>query len=124
MQQPPAFSVSPERPVPEVLVLVVRGDVDLATAPGVEAHAEVALEADGPGTVIVDLRGCDFIDSSGLGMLLRLRSALEERGAKLVVAADGGAVHRSMSITGVDSQLHVVADPAAAIAAARAPDDR
>ena len=83
--------------------IVAAGSLDLATADELR-RAAGALR---PGTswVLVDLRGVDFIDSSGLGTLLNLRGELRRRGVRLSVAADDGAVRRAVETTGLGELL-------------------
>jgi anti-anti-sigma factor len=52
-------------------VVVVRGDHDLSTAPGLVRELEQAVDAGGP--VVVDLAGVDFMDSAILRALLTAR---------------------------------------------------
>ncbi len=52
-------------------VVALRGELDLADAPGVAAHLPAAVAAYGP-RVIVDLAGLEYIDSTGLGVLARV----------------------------------------------------
>ena len=49
-----------------VLVRVV-GDLDLDSAPALTAELKARL---GPRPIVVDLSGIDFMDSSGLGVLV------------------------------------------------------
>ena len=61
--------------------LAVRGEVDLATAPALEdALADAIRESDG--ALVVDLSGVEFLDSSGLKVLLRARALLGTRGPR------------------------------------------
>ena len=123
MTQIPAFNVRTERPAPDVLALVVEGELDLASVEVVEQFVERELATGVPAVVVLDLTSCDFIDSSGIGLLLRLQAELQDRGAALHVVGCGRAVQRSLSLTGVDAQLRLADDVPAAIAAARAPLD-
>ena len=52
-------------------VVALRGELDLANAPSVAAHLPAAVTTYGP-RAIVDLAGLEYIDSSGLGVLVRL----------------------------------------------------
>lgn len=62
-------------------VVMVGGDVDLSTTPRLRQVLVGLASGDGPG-VLVDLEGCTFIDSSGIGVLVgavrRLRGADRE----------------------------------------------
>jgi len=116
----PAFNVRSDRPAEDVLTLAVEGDLDLATVPLFQQHADHVLAEGIPALVVIDLAGCEFIDSSGIALLLRQHATLKDHGAALAVVANGHAVHRSLSLTGVDVQLAIFEDTAAAIAAKRA----
>ena len=78
--------------------VAVRGDVDIATAPLLQDALDDAVRAS-RGPFVLDLTGVEFLDSSGINVLLRVRALLgrEERpaGAKamnVVLRGEGGAV--------------------------------
>ncbi|MGH2969359.1 MAG: STAS domain-containing protein, partial [Solirubrobacteraceae bacterium] len=78
---PEAFSVRIEQHG-EAAVVVPTGELDLATAPALEAALQRALESAASGRVVLDLRELDFIDSSGLRTLLTARRRAEDAGAQ------------------------------------------
>ena len=53
---------------------IIRGEVDLATAPRVLQHLRSALDLP-PGGLAVDVGDVTFMDSSGIHMLLSMRKA-------------------------------------------------
>jgi anti-anti-sigma factor len=71
-----------------LLIAELHGDVDLATATGLRLWLDSSLRWDAPGHV-VDLRPVDFIDSTGLSVLLRFRGRVlaAERGFALLCDA-------------------------------------
>jgi anti-sigma B factor antagonist len=87
-------------------VIDVGGELDLYTAP---SFRESVLEAAGdndPPRVIVDFRGLDFIDSSGLGAIVACLKHLRERGGDLALAApEGSGLRRLLDLTGLDRVL-------------------
>ena len=89
-------------------VLRVRGDLDLETVPTVR-HA-VRQKRSECEVVVVDLRTLDFIDSSGLGLVLEIHA---ERDLARVAFAlpTGGNVGSVFDITGVRPLLDAVRDP-------------
>ncbi len=50
-------------------VLLISGELDLATAPLLQAHLDRVVN-DGGGDLLVDLSECEFIDSAGLQLLV------------------------------------------------------
>jgi anti-anti-sigma factor len=53
----------------------------------------------------LDLTGVEFIDSTGLGGLLELRSTLRARNVILEIEAGEGPVRQAMEITGLSELL-------------------
>jgi len=90
-----------------VVVIRVRGDIDVTTAPGlVEAIGKTADHAPDR-RVVVHLGACDYFDSSGISALLRCKKRL---GGRLgVVAPSGSSVHRVLEMVGLVEAL-LVAD--------------
>jgi anti-sigma B factor antagonist len=115
----------------DVLIVVVRGEHDIYTAPALRDRLEQALggtEGAGPPTgVIVDLSGSTFLDSSILGALLEARRQALERGLGYVVCLGEEpepGVQRILEITGLVPVFPVVRTEQEALEAARsAPAD-
>lgn len=84
------------------IVVEVSGEVDISTAPDLRGALE---EAGTGGSVVVDLRGVTFMDSSGLEVLVAAAGELEEGGGRLVVVCGEGPVRRILGITGLDREL-------------------
>lgn len=83
-------------------VVVVRGDIDMAGGPVLEA-AIVGLENDR--TLVIDLAGVSFIDSSGLRSLLGASRRARARGADVALRSIGPEVTRLLEITGTTGQF-------------------
>jgi anti-anti-sigma factor len=85
------------RPGSGELVLVVAGDLDLASAPGLAAA--LAGQRGGPGTrVVLDLGGVGFMDASALGCILRAEHRLAGRGGALAVRRPSIAARRLLDL--------------------------
>jgi anti-sigma B factor antagonist len=97
------FSISEDTDPP---VLTVRGEVDLASAPKLAA-AMTELMDRGYTNVAVDLGSVEFIDSSGLGVLVGSLRRLRDDGGDLVLRAASPAVTRILELTGLDGLLPV-----------------
>ncbi len=79
------------------VVVTLRGELDLADAPVVAVElAQVA--ARGPGIVVVDLAGLEFIDASGVAALARGRRLARQAGGDLILAAAPRRVMRVIAI--------------------------
>jgi anti-sigma B factor antagonist len=92
------------------VMLSVQGDVDLATAPELEAALERALK--GPARrLVVDLRGVEFLDSTGLALLVRQEEAARASHRHLVVVKGPPQVQQVFELTGVSGHLTMVAEP-------------
>jgi anti-sigma B factor antagonist len=85
-----------------VVRLRITGELDMATAGEVEERVVGALTgAPTPERVVLDLAGLTFCDSSGIDVLLTVRSAAERAGVDLRVTGAHGMVRRTLEITGV-----------------------
>jgi anti-sigma B factor antagonist len=116
----------------DVLVVVVRGEHDIYTAPALRDRLDQALGAGGGGAdapvgVVVDLSAATFLDSSILGALLEARrQALEKTLGYVVCLGEEPepGVQRILEITGLVPVFPVVRSQEEALEAARsAPTD-
>jgi anti-anti-sigma factor len=85
------------------------GELDLSTVDALQTELEDALAADWR-TVVLDLRGVSFVDSTGLGLLLRSHERFQEQGVDFAIIEDPGPVRRLLELAGV-SHLFKRASP-------------
>lgn len=84
------------------------GALDLATSRDLQTRlAELAGETGQD--AILDLSGVSFIDSVGLGVVLKAASRFHRQGKRLLIVAPEGPVHRIFEFAGVSERLPVVA---------------
>ena len=88
-----------------VLTVAVSGDVDLVTGPAVAEAITGALAADGVHAVLVDLSAVEFLDSSGVALLLNGRRDADERGIGFQVTGAHGIPRQVLELTGVWAHL-------------------
>ncbi|AUH39272.1 anti-sigma factor antagonist [Streptomyces sp. CMB-StM0423] len=82
-------------------VLELTGEIDLAAQLDVEPYLDVITGAPAP-RVIIDLRRTEFLDCSGLRLLIRARRRTGDRGGELrLVCPEGGTVHRVLRCCGL-----------------------
>ncbi|HEY7075988.1 MAG TPA: STAS domain-containing protein [Solirubrobacteraceae bacterium] len=81
--------------------VAVRGDVDAATAPRLSDALDDAVRVT-TGPFVLDLSGVEFLDSSGINALLRVRSLLGRADRPLVLVCPPGAPRRVLELAGID----------------------
>lgn len=80
------------------------GELDLATAATLEGELQAA-EASGAHTVVLDLSGLTFMDSTGLRTILVAERRLTGAGRRLCLVRGPRAVDRVFTLTGADRRL-------------------
>jgi anti-sigma B factor antagonist len=87
----------------------LEGTCDLASAPKLR---EILMELRPPDVlqIVVDASGLEFIDSTGLGLLLGALRRLKEGGGSLKLAGAQGAVLRVLEITDLDKVFPLFPD--------------
>lgn len=90
----------------DVAVVEVVGEVDVATAPALRACLEGRLAA-GHDTIVVDLLGVSFLDSTGLGALVGGMKACRERGGDLRLVVTDPRVMKLFEITGLSDAFSI-----------------
>ena len=96
----------------------VEGELDLAVAGRLDEVLAKACEQ--CEQVLVGLERCDFIDSSGIAVILRAHNRMQEDGNRLVVYAPTAQVLRVLSMTGLTSNGLVFDSAEQALAALNA----
>jgi len=86
-------------------LVVVRGEVDVATAPELR-DALFALVDGGASRISLDCRGLDFLDSSGIGVLIAVRKRLGDDGS-LTLEAPPAHVRKVLELTGVSEHVTI-----------------
>ena len=97
-------------------MVVVTGEIDMATAPMLGRELTSAVEA-GESAVVLDLVEVTFFDSSGLRVAIVAHRDLGEKGRRLAVACDPeGHVRRTFTLAGLSEVLDLHPSREAALA--------
>ncbi len=99
---PTPFKVSSEQVAGKV-VIAVEGELDMNTAPLLQRElANVPASPDA--SVLLDLSGCEFIDSTGIALIVK---AWQEREGedRFALCGVGDQVKRVLDITGLESTI-------------------
>ena len=94
-----------------VRVVAVRGELDLGTASDLEGPLEEAIAAT-DATVLIDLSDCEFIDSTGIALIVRAwqrldRAADGDGNGKVVICSANEQVRRVLEITGLELSIPI-----------------
>jgi anti-anti-sigma factor len=79
-------------------IVSVTGELDISATPELSTVLAVAAAAPGA-TVVLDLGGVDFVDSTALGTILKAGGEIESAGKRLVVVTAAGPVRRLLEMT-------------------------
>jgi anti-sigma B factor antagonist len=93
------------RPGDGEVVVAVRGEVDIVTAPVLwETIAEVITDTK---RLVVDLSETDFIDSTGLGVLVRALKRLRHHGGDLILRSPKSNTRKILHMTSLDRVISI-----------------
>lgn len=91
---------------PTVFSIALSGDIDMARIP--ELHELVQTYHAGEAVdIVVDLREVEFMDSTGVGLMLRLLREADGRGGSLTLTDANEQVTKVVHITGLDQVLNM-----------------
>jgi anti-sigma B factor antagonist len=107
------LQVSTERSGDATVVRAV-GELDLHTAPALQQELDSAVAADAP-LIVVDLAGVDFMDSTGLSVIVATVAGVRERGGELRVVSARDKITKLFTLTGVDKQVGLFGSVAEAL---------
>ena len=99
--------------------VVLRGELDVNTAPQLAGALDAAIR-ESVGAFVVDLADLDFLDSSGVSVLVRARAVLGREERSLVVVCPPGPARRIIELAGI-TDLFTIFDSRAQAAASLQP---
>jgi anti-sigma B factor antagonist len=94
----------------------VAGELDQSTAPELRSVLAEALGDEERG-VLVDLSDCNFIDSTGLSLLVEAKRQLAEDERRFGVCCPDADVRRLLELTGIDQAVELYETRDEAVAA-------
>jgi anti-sigma B factor antagonist len=111
---PAPFKVSSEQDS-GVSVIVVEGELDMNTATQLEQELDAPLSKPGS-ALLIDLGRCEFIDSTGIALLVR---AWQRLNGRFALCGVGDQVERVLDITGLEESIPTHASRGDAVAELR-----
>ena len=88
-----------------VATLSISGAMDLDAVDHIEGAIGEAVNTPGTSTIVVDLSAVDFLDSSGIAILLKGRRVADAGGVTYRVTGAAGMVRQVLDLTGVWAHL-------------------
>jgi anti-sigma B factor antagonist len=85
------------------------GELDISTASDVEARL-MELERSSPERLVLDLRRVNFIDSTGLSMIINADGRARKDGRRLTIVSGDGVPRRILRTVGLEDRLDVHSD--------------
>lgn len=91
-------------------MIAVSGELDLASGPELEAELD-QISGHDTQLLVIDLRRLDFMDSTGLSILVRTHQRLAGEGCEMGLVKGSQQVQRLLDLTGVAERLRLVDTP-------------
>jgi anti-sigma B factor antagonist len=88
-------------------VITVSGSVDVYSAPRLRELLRSITEDGAPVSLVIDLDGVTFLDSTGVGVLVGAMRAQEARGGRFAIVCSSGPVLRVFRTMGLLGRMGV-----------------
>ncbi len=111
----PHFELGEEPSDAGAHVISVSGEIHVSTAPSLSQRLHTIIES-GKTTLVLDLSGVEFIDSTGLSVLLNGLRLVNQRHGGLAIVCTNPTVLRLFQITNLDDTFDIFGDRREAIA--------
>ncbi len=93
----------------EQVRIALVGELDLSSALTFDEEIRRAEERE-PKTLVIDLSGLKFLDSTGLRLIMSAQARARKRGMRLAIVEGGDAVKRIFRLAGVNRRLDIVSE--------------
>jgi anti-sigma B factor antagonist len=91
-------------------IIAVSGELDLASSPSLEAELQRASGTDSE-LLVLDLRRLEFMDSTGLSVIVKAHQRLTDEGRDLCLVRGSQQVQRLLDLTGVAERIQLADTP-------------
>ncbi len=89
-----------------VSVIELRGEIDLSTSPSFKEKVYEIIES-GKKDVVIDLNGLEFMDSTGLGVLVATLKKTSVEGGSIRLICNKRSILKIFTITGLDKVFSI-----------------
>ena len=109
--------VRPSPQHPGTSIVDVEGEVDVLTSPRLKAALAEIVDA-GASTIVVNLEGVQYMDSTGLGVLVSALKRIREKSGSIVLTGLNPHLSKIFEITGLRKVFKLYLNEADALAGA------
>jgi len=111
----PHFELGEESSDSGAHIIIVRGEIHVSTAPQLMQGLSAAIDG-GKTAVVLDMSGVEFIDSTGLSVLLNGLRLITQMHGRMALVCTNPTVLRLFQITSLDDTFDIFGERASAIA--------
>ena len=86
----------------KVLISCIRGDVDHHSALPLRQAIDKSMKAFDCSDLVMDFSGVDFMDSSGIGLVMGRYKAAKAYGGKITVSGASSQIKKVMKLAGLE----------------------
>lgn len=86
----------------EVTTAYLSGEIDHHSAATIREKIDVATERNMPSLLVLDFTGVNFMDSSGIGLVMGRYRNISRRGAKLHITGTSPQIYKVMKLSGIE----------------------
>lgn len=97
-------------------IVYIKGEIDMYNATALKDRVVSIVDDDGPKCLVLDLQQVEYIDSTGLGILIGIRRRMIEAGGEIRLVIVSPRMTRLFDVTGLSKVFGVYKDAEAAIA--------
>lgn len=87
------------------LTAILKGEIDHHSAAEMRIMTDGELARTMPATLVFDMSGVTFMDSSGVGLILGRVREMQAWGGKVRIAAPSGRVEKILKLSGLGSMI-------------------
>ena len=90
------------------LIVSLDGEIDHHSAAEIREELDKMIAVNRPKIMVLELSGIDFMDSSGLGLVLGRYRRLNEIGSQMVIKNPGARTEKILAMAGVDKLIKII----------------
>ena len=91
----------------EVMTASLSGELDHHSAVAVRTHIDAEICRLSPKKTVLELEELDFMDSSGLGLIMGRHALMQRRGGQLIVRNANERVMRIVDLAGLERMVKI-----------------